>query len=290
VAPPRRAIEEWVALFEVIPEIKHIFVEGETDRRILKAHLRGLQRGNVDVRLVDEADIPASNHPPSPFCSGNRARLIIFASAVSERIKPGTDNVRFLIDQDCDLVLPIARTSSLIRVTDFANFLICFAQFDAIRYVVESVYGKALPQEQYEKVIKAAQFLFALRILRYSMHPEAEHIDPEPSFTLVHDKLQFDREDFLRRFLLANGLFGSFNLYSSETEKLLNRFRGDPRQYMQFDDFMTLFYRALKLLRFLPPGTTRLALESVYRASITKERILEIPVFRDLAAWSDGEV
>lgn len=286
--PLRRTVEEWVTYFELESSIFHIFVEGATDRWVLESLISTLRLNSVSVVTAEEVEISLASVEVTPFNGGNRARLRAFCDLIENVRKKEIDNVRCIIDEDCDTILPITLSSKYIWRTDYANLFISFARVDLIQHMIHAVYGRELSAEDFDEVVRACKFLFAVRVIRYSRAPEARDVDAGASLRMISDKILFDEVDYIRRFVLRNHLVGIEQELLLEAVSLQHRFRGDARRYMNFDDFMRMLYAALHRRRFLRAGTSREELMRVYRAMLSPERMQEVPLFRKVSDWVKG--
>jgi hypothetical protein len=286
--PSRRTIAEWTTLLELEPSLRNIFVEGENDQRLLQAVFRARRCTNVSVRLIQEVQIPERLIRRTAFNSGNRARLLAFASAVEAQISRPIDNVRCVVDLDCDAILPTTYQGKLVCFTDSANMLAHFAEYEPIRHVTAAVYGHELDEGDFETIVDAALFLFSFRVVKYSLFPEASQIDHYRSLTLDGGRLRFDRRDYIWRFAMANGLQNEMRSLFDRASDLRARLRLDARRYMNSHDFLSLLYGALKRLHFVGAGATQTELDHVYQATITMDRLLATPLIEALVLWAQA--
>lgn len=285
--PIRRTIGEWTTLLEIEPALRYIFVEGESDQWLIATVFNALNRTNVSVRLIQDVYISESQLHKTPFNSGNRAKLLAFSSAVQARMTRPMDNMRCIVDLDCDAILPRAAESRFVRFTDSANMLVHFAEYPSIRHTIGAVYGHDLSIADFETVVDAAVFLFVVRVLRYSHFPQASSVDPYKSLTIEGERLRFAKEDYVQRFAMRNGLIKEAERLLSEANDLRSRLTADPRRYMNSHDFLSLLYGALKRRRYVSAGVTQTELNRVYQATITIDRLHAVPLIDSLCAWAN---
>jgi hypothetical protein len=283
--PARRTVSEWTTLFELEPMLRWIFVEGDSNYRLLGSFFRHYSAPNITLAKASDLEIPSRLITRTPFCSGNKARLISFAVQVEKCLTRPVDNLRCIVDQDCATVVAGGNLPKFVCGTDFANFQIHFVEFDKIRHMVGAVYGHALAVKAFDAIIDATQFLFASRIDRYEHYPSAKPVDPYPSL-MFDGGLSFDTSNYIWRFALRNGLV-------SDAEKMLLRilalkggFRADPRNYMNFHDFLALLYGGLLRMKMLPQGVNDTELLRVFSATIDADRVRAVPLIAQLLTWA----
>jgi hypothetical protein len=283
--PMRRTIAEWMTLLELEPTLRFVFVEGDSDQWLISTLFRSLNSSNVSVVKIDEVVVPARMIPNSPFSSGNRARLLALAAAVELGMSRPVDNLRCVVDCDLATLIPMAGESRFVRFTDCANILICFAEFYQIQHMIGAVYGHELSLDDYSAITGAAQFIFASRAVTYGAYPAAKRVDPYASVKLSEDRLLFDGSDYVRRFSLANGISRDGERIFDQINVLRARFGDDARKYMNYHDFLSLLYGGLKRRRFVRAGVTQAEIGRVFLATISVERMLQIPLLEELVVW-----
>lgn len=282
---PRRTIAEWLTYFELEPSLNHVFVEGESDQAFYRAMFASLSIEDVEVRTVAEVAISSRSFIPTPYSSGNRSRLIVFSEIIQARLAAPADNVRCIIDKDCDCILPTICSSRFLLRTKFANLLIYFAEFDALRHMILAVYGREYSVEDHSVVVGATKFLFACRICRYYLKPDASAVASQASMLVKDGRLVFDQDHFIERLLLANGLMGQKSTFIEMLKSVLNKMRGDAREYMNFHDFMELLHTCLLRRRLLPSGVNSNELTRIYKAAIDLERMRQDSLSKELSIW-----
>jgi hypothetical protein len=286
---PKRTIEEWVALFELEPNFQHVFVEGENDQRAIESLFYSLGRNSVAVRIAQDVELPTEylGLPRSPFSSGNKARLRIFAQEIDRLATGAITNVRCVIDKDCDAILPFVPDSSLICMTDFANLPISFIEYEPIRYVINAVFGHRLELDDFRFIMETATFVTAFRICRYAFAPEVHGVSIEKSISSRADgPLEFDRRDYVTRLANSQGLGAHSGELFENTTSLIMRFQDDPRNYINYHDFISIFSSVLRQRRFIPGGVSTAELERMIRATINRDRMLRVSLLRELADWA----
>jgi len=66
--PDRHKVEELVALYELEPTIRDVYVEGETDEAFFEWFLAQTAPGRVEVKGIDSVEVPRCR--VSTRCSG----------------------------------------------------------------------------------------------------------------------------------------------------------------------------------------------------------------------------
>jgi hypothetical protein len=286
---PRRTIDEWAALFELEPNFQHVFVEGEADQRILETLFDAVGRRSVAVRIVQEVELPRGCEETlqCPFSSGNRARLRIFGQEIQRQAERTLDNIRCVIDKDCDAILPFVADCPLIHITDFASLSASFIEYEPIRHAINTVYGYRIDLSDFCFVTDTAKYLTALRIFRYSFVREAHGVAVYKSIAIgTSGYFEFDYEDYVTRLAIPQGIGNFIEELASGARALLSRFSGDPRYYINYHDFISILFCVLRQRKGLPGGVSQKEIERVISATLSKERMLGVPLLKELADWA----
>ncbi|HXQ34810.1 MAG TPA: hypothetical protein VN843_12425 [Anaerolineales bacterium] len=152
--------------------------------------------------------------------------------------------------------------------------------------MVSVVYGKEPSAADIDALMGGVQFLFAMRLTRYMLVPASSGVDPAASVMLEADgKLYFDETDFTRRYLLRNGLMARQGEFVMMVEIIRKLFVLDSRYYMNFSDFIGLLYAMLVKRRIMRAGSSIDELKRVYRAMLTRERLLQVPLLQLICTW-----
>lgn len=262
-------------------------MEGATDQWLLESVFTSLDLGHVSVHRIDDVEVFLKGSE-GPFSGGNRGRIELFGSKVGQSISDELDNVRCLVDKECHVVLPSVNSSRLLTTTDFASLPVSLAVFNDVRQVIQAVYGNAIALDDYNNVVLGVMFLFAFRIVRYGTIPGAHSVNIAPSLIVNYDKVEFSREDYVRRFCVRNAIAGNEQKLINKSNDIMNRFRGDPRKYMNYHDYLSMLYAMLLKRRVVGAGSSMREFERVFRAVGTKDRMIAIPVVEKLTAWARG--
>ena len=117
-----RRVAELAALYELEPTLRDVFVEGPSDRGLLKAFLNSHNRRDVSVYSIDTVEIDGGDLQREQLPDNNRSRVIYLAAALErETSVPLRSRVVCIADADLDHVRGIRRDHELLIYTDYTS-------------------------------------------------------------------------------------------------------------------------------------------------------------------------
>ncbi len=256
---PKRTVSEWLTIARIAKDVKHLFVEGASDARVL-AHAFGYPL-NIDFRTADEIEfeIPHSH----PLWGGNKLRLMELAFSIDSS---KTANMRSFVDSDfAPLVSYFVRSNSVIQ-SKSANLPSSTLSFNWMQGFLIKGYGCLLDNKKWEFLCYALKFCFVCRFLaavqvRPRAVPCASDFVSLKKRELVFDALGYTGKTF--------DLKGADRLRRlSLIEEFLYFLQFDIKYLANSNDIFDILYSLLRTLGHISGSVPRDAVRQAYLAAL----------------------
>lgn len=247
----RKKINEIIALYRLESELCDLYVEGQIDKQFIENYLKTKNKPKkvIPIELIDFAELP-ENKKYGLDIKSNRDKVLILSQLVQE--SNPKSKVKCIVDKDFADFIQTMQNEKLL-MTDFScleAYLFCeevIQKFLEIGLANFPNDGKNVISEL-EKVLKP---LFCIRLLRELNFKEAQllKIDSHLRVNKKDATINFDIEDYLKKFILKNNLSKQQNNIFSIYQKLMDRFTFDIRNYIHGHDFITIFYLYINAIK-----------------------------------------
>jgi hypothetical protein len=235
---PRRTLDELITLYTLEPDIADFYVEGRTDRAFLEyvaAH------DSAQVIEIDAVDVPASYLGELALSPGARDRVIGLASSLQEAFGSADGfKVRCIIDSDLDRILDRhPPQSDFLLVTDFSCLeAYWFDHEHLMKYRKVGLHdaGDLKNVDLLDAVTDVLRECFLLRAAAETLRLSLAWVDPMKSCVVRNGIVEFDRDDFLAKWLNKNGSHSQKGSLVNEVEKLRKNLPSDRRHYIHGHD------------------------------------------------------
>ncbi len=240
--PYRRSIEELITRYELEPQLRDIYVEGDRDRFFLNWFLvRSGCRQAVVYPIETSVYIPpvllARNR-----VSGNRGRVIVLCLELAAKLSRNSNNVLGLVDKDYSQILGESVESHLLLWTDF-SCLESYALSDRALQKFCSIYlGVVISVDRFSEMFVILRDVFLLRCAKLACARSAAWLDAFTRLCSIRDgRVYFDRAQFVDRLLNASA--GAIDRGSLEAKvaELRGLLSGGFRQELNGHDLIQMF-------------------------------------------------
>jgi hypothetical protein len=280
----RRTLEEIVARYELHPDICDIYVEGESDKDILRWFFDSNDRSNVIVYPITEIEISADHIDQRKLGNNNRGRVILLAAHLEQELER-VPTVTCLIDADMDYALGVPPPTGLLLRTDFSSMDMYGYDATAVLKVARLL-GCDLNKTGREILNELSVFLqrlFLHRLVNHRLELRLQWIDAHRCCTLNASVFEFDEGEFRRRYLNRAGI-GSEDkkTFEHELRKCENMKDLDTRFIIRGNDFIeTLaWYFSRHIAR--PPHPDAKLVRRMLFATLPLEQLLKYSLFTAL--------
>jgi hypothetical protein len=254
-------IEELVARYELHPERRDVFVEGESDQGLVRAYLEHVRCHHVAVLSVAVVNLPAwlilAKGLPHP---SRRSEVFTLAMELETR-KVASQQAVCIADADFEYLLPQGVKCALLLLTDYASMELYAFSNEAVHSVLLIV----APQTKLTGTSLLAdlsgplQFLFSVRAANYNLQMGLAWIEAiDKFFSVQGERLDFDQDEFLKRYVLDRVSRNLADKFLAELTRIQSLLTSDIRCRIHGHDFikiLTWYLRTAEKCKHLTGGS-----------------------------------
>ena len=243
----RRKIHELITRYEMEPELKDIYVEGNEDIKVLNAFFEEKDISDVCIFEISSVDIPCNLYVEN----NNRTRLITLAKELHEKLSSYYNNVKCIIDSDFDYITGQSYDYLTLLTTDYANMEMYFFTNDNLLKLSSKCLtkNKNITLDCIEHFIVPT--LIKLFKIRFVNETDKWKLTEYPFKSLVNfngDTFSLDIDEYMKKYLNKNDRFHEFRDFQLEVNSVSLKDEFDKRCYIHGHDFLNLLKIMLNAL------------------------------------------
>ncbi len=236
---PRKQLLELVALYELEPGLRDVFVEGPFDVAIIKWFLdqKGLIGTVYDISTVEIPDDEIRNRGRK---ANNYERVAFLAEYAENCLQPNQKQVTCVVDRDFADFLQEVRDIGSLLYTDYS----CMEMYSFNETTLDKFFTVYCNKTNWpagaiiRSLASMLQELFLLRLANEVLGWEMRFLEKLPCMVVVGWAIEFDSEEFLRRYLNKNDRMSVMDEFSRVVNSYRGQLGGDPRCQIQGHDFV----------------------------------------------------
>ncbi len=238
---PRRSVTDLVAMYTYEPSLQDVYVEGSTDKALLEYALQ-----NDNIRIVDtsQIDLPTQILEEFGLTPGNRDRVIALAALLERELATSIKGILCVIDDDLDRFLDREITGYRYLIsTDFCCLeSYWYGQQQLLKYRKLGLHDKGPLRETdlIETLDPVVREFFLLRAAAASLGLRLGWLDPTGQCARLGNRIDFDEDEFITRWLNKNKASGQRQALIEERERLRPLLDTDTRLCMHGKDFILM--------------------------------------------------
>lgn len=277
----RRTVDELIARYELEPELKDVYVEGSFDCELLHSHFRAPEYNGITFYEVDTVHIPADAIIAQGLTEGQKQRLIVMARALSKLTR---SKCRFIVDRDLDHWLDITEDTNRLVWTRYTSIdAYYFSDAFAHEFLIRTAKCKISSLREYmDSLASTLSVLYAMRLADASLCLSLSWISIDKCLSRRDNRIIFDRDEYSRRLLNANGHGKRLDEFAKSTRAWERKFSGDCRHFIRGHDFVYLLAYTVNKFGGVAEFSSTTAIERIL--------ILVAPSISDLSELLDNDV
>ena len=243
----RRTVGEVLARYELEPSLRDVFVEGPTDRVIIRAALLELGHTSIGVYEIDTVDVPAHLLEAMDLQVGSRSRVIGLAAQLEVRAtKDLIRQVVCLVDTDFDEVLGRKRMLRLLVYTNgtaLDTFLLDDLTLGKLLGIVLLDFPLSAAELKLRIIpILRELFLHRMAASELGLHVAPPSLDKDFHFDRKHKTMTFDAKAYVDRFLSKAGARRRRDEFIALVDDFRGRLGVDPITHVHVDDLLEIVH------------------------------------------------
>jgi hypothetical protein len=201
----RRLVSELVTRYQLHPEMRDLYVEGESDKRFFCWFVLKLPLKSVAVYDIQSVEMTAQQVTAlSVSEGGNKGRVVALAMILEKTLPPECDSVRCLVDKDFhEFGFPLPNCRYLIY-TDFACMECYMLAENPLSKLCAVYLGRTFSPTEIESMMNVLKYVFFVRLSKQRLASTASWYD---GFTTCcsaeNGSLRLDETKYLAKVLNA---------------------------------------------------------------------------------------
>lgn len=247
----KRSIEELVARYELEPESRDIYVEGEYDRHFINWILEENGLNQASVYTISTVEVSDGNVLASGLEANNKGRTIELAKALNQRLGAASNQFTYIVDQDFDLILQRRHSIPGLLATDYSCMeMYLFNERIMGKYISLVLNGFPYSPAQTLCILaQPLQELFLIRLVNYTLNYGLKAMPFNKCCKIEYDRIRFDRNEFVKRYLHKGNKYNDCDRFNKTAQQLRKLFCPDCRFQINGHDFIELFAWLIKALK-----------------------------------------
>ncbi|MVO07766.1 DUF4435 domain-containing protein [Flavobacterium sp. TP390] len=245
----KRKLSEHIALLELEPTSKNLFIEGPEDGNIFELFLDFHSINDVQIYPIDIIDF--SELDENIF--SNREKVLLLSRKIYEKFDNSLNNIACVIDKDFDVLNENFNVNPYLYYTDYANLEMYLFNNKSLNKILK-IGLKNFPLSS-EEVIKTLTPIlvdnFCLRYAREKINCSYQLIQPEKIFNYSQGGITYNQQEILNKFLVKNNCVNKLEDFKKEIEFVKDKFKelNEPRLFIHGKDFLEFFFLLIKKIK-----------------------------------------
>jgi hypothetical protein len=240
----RRSIDELIARYTLAPELRDVYVEGSSDKKLYEWFLKQFGCKSVSIFEIDSVNIDNGLITKFGLQSGNRSEVVAL-SLEFDRSLP--HDVRYLLciaDSDFDFLLGKIHTSKYLFYTDYTSVDMYFFGM----YILEKFFNLGIPRLNLscslaaliKNFVEVLQDIFVIRATNEKCGWNLKWLDFTNCCKIHKELVIFDSSDFIGRYLSKNGCKKRISEFIDIYGKLRSKRVAHYKQKIRGRDYLEL--------------------------------------------------
>ncbi|WP_430466628.1 hypothetical protein [Winogradskyella ouciana] len=242
----KRKLSEHIALLELEPKSRDLFIEGPEDANIFELFLNSHSINNVQIYPIEIIDFSEIDEDiPS-----NREKVITLAKKLYENFGDTLSYISCIIDRDFEILKDEPISNPYLSYTDYANIEMYLFNDTSINKILK-IGLKNFPISSGELIKNLTPMLvdnYCLRYARASIDCSYKLVQPDKIFKYNSGTITYNKDDVFKKFLQKNNCVNK----KEELEKAINfalkkyKELKEPRFFIHGKDFLEFFFLLIK--------------------------------------------
>lgn len=281
----RRTFKEVLSLYKVEPTLRDIYVEGLTDKSMIKCLIK--KHSILDIRVIEISEVNFDelygDYPQ--LKNRNKKKVIKLAMELERSLSTSLKYVMCIIDQDFDIVLKNKLVYYYLYKTDYfsmESYCICENIMD--KFLSENVKSFHLSAKQIlSKVVDVLVDIFVVKMVIYEIKGDLNLIDMKKTYKVKRKTgdVMFEFEKYVSKLLQINGnpitVLEFMEIYNNKRRLLTTENRNQIHGKV-FLEFMSAYLRKMQN----NVNFSSMELQELMFRQLCKEDLLQFRLFKKI--------
>jgi len=238
----RRTIEELVVRYNLHPELRDVYVEGASDTALISQFLKESDCRDAAVYEISTVAVPRDFVGQLEVENNERGRAIALGMTLENKLGRDNCQVTCVVDSDFDIILQKEHDYRMVLFTDYTCLeMYLFSAETVDKFFNGFLFGFAFSSEEVLCALKETlQEVFLIRLANLVLEWNLTWLSFERCCVAEGARIQFDREDYIGRYLNNNSVVCKKKEFITTVEALRDKLLPDPKFQMHGHDFIEL--------------------------------------------------
>jgi hypothetical protein len=230
---PRRTIEELVLRYQLEPSMRDVFVEGHSDRTILRWFIDACctEGANVEVYPIDGVDVPAEILNHYGLSTGNRSEVVALCLELEQQLGNDATCVTGVVDGDMAAILPDQCECGLLLKSDYSCVEMYLFSEKCLGKMLKLAFpnAKRSASEVIAQLSPVLRELFLARAANHSLSLGSKWVAFDGFVSVKNGVVHFRLDDFHRHYLQNAGQWHKRSEFEIKVKEFRSQLSGDFR-------------------------------------------------------------
>ncbi|MBC7953208.1 MAG: hypothetical protein H7Z12_15480 [Rhodospirillaceae bacterium] len=279
------SIDSLIAKYEFEPGLRDIFVEGDSDVKVIDEYTGYFGLRPFAAYSIDDVNVPAELVRPA-YGSGNRGRVVALSVALSEELQPNLINVFCVADRDFECIDKSLPECGRLLLVDFSALESYGFTWEKMNAYFRKFFQVEVSEQVFQSIIKICRESFLIRAYKQSYARELSWAGLQNSLSLSSDDgIRFDRSSFLSRQLTSKGYHDTIVALETWLDSHLSLRVDDFRHWIHKDDFYEVLSWYLRSKRTPITLCNADVLKGLVFLTLSPDYLSQFNFFKMLADW-----
>jgi len=243
VTPVRRLLTEVLALYTFEPDLRDLYVEGASDKSFYGSILAN---ANLHIIEIDSIDF-STLYDEKPYLRvNNRKKVIELSSQLFDHFGSSKLNVYCIADIDFDTYKNSVVWNCYLLYTDYSSLEMYFFNDKCLElFFNQFLYGFPFSARSIlDAFTPILRYLFFLELIAELAKKDVKKIEIKKSISIdrINGSIFLKKDEYLKKFLISNGLINDKNNIESYIEKKLTEEEFDLKYQIKGHEYVHLLF------------------------------------------------
>lgn len=238
----RQPLNSLVDKYQVEPELRNIYVEGSTDKKLLEWFLREKGQRDFVIYEIEMVEIPAEKLLELGVSNNNKGRVIALALELERRLSELPPYLTCIADRDFDVLFGKEYECELLLFTDYSSMeMYLWNETILNKFLTLGLGSSGVSAEGVlSKLVPVLEEVFLIRATNEALNLNMEWLDFTKCCEISKSEIVFKGDEFINKYLNKNSQMANKQIFLEKLQQLRSAEVLEPRSKIRGHDFIDL--------------------------------------------------